>query len=429
MDNHMGNHAYQLIRRFLSASPDGNVAIIFALCLVPTIFLAGMAIDFASATQKRVVLNAAADAAALAAVTPSMMQQSASTAKTTAQNTFNAMASGIAGVQSATPTVTVATSGQSRTVTVSYTASSTNSFPSVLRQATWPLSGSSQAAGSSPVYVNFYLLLDDSPSMGIGATPSDIAAMGAVNNGCAFACHGPDALDQSVYPGYTLPVVPGTQLRIDALVSATSQLISTAIANESVSNQFKIGLYTFSNTVTTVAALTTNLTQVKTLNSAITLPTQDTGTQIGDAVNWLGQNVVTTASGTGTQSSPIEYVFLVTDGAEDHAFNYTSGSYDTLTPPTGNWNGTAYGSVMQSSACTSLKNQGVTVAVLYPNYDAINDIRYTDMVAPFDANIGTALQSCASPNFYFQADHASDITTAMQEMFAAALAQSARLTQ
>jgi Flp pilus assembly protein TadG len=110
MDNHMGNHAYQLIRRFLSASPDGNVAIIFARCLVPTIFLAGMAIDFASATQKRVVLNAAADAAALAAVTPSMMQQSASTAKTTAQNTFNAMASGIAGVQSATPTVTVATS-------------------------------------------------------------------------------------------------------------------------------------------------------------------------------------------------------------------------------------------------------------------------------------------------------------------------------
>ena len=71
----------------------------------------------------------------------------------------------------------------------------------------------------------------------------------------------------------------------------------------------------------------------------------------------------------------------------------------------------------------------MTVAVLYLNYDAINDIRYTDMVAPYDANIGTALQSCASPNFYFQADHASDIATAMQEMFAAAMAQSARLTQ
>ena len=345
---------YQNSRRFFAASTDGNVAIIFALCLVPMIFLAGMAIDFASATQRRTILNAAADAAALAAVTPSMMQQSTSTAQTTAQNAFNAVAGGVTGVQSVTPTVAITTSGQSRTAAVSYTASSTNSFPSVLGKSTWGISGSAKAMGSNPIYMNFYLLLDDSPSMGIGASAADIAAMGAVNNGCAFACHGPDALDQSVYPGYTLPIVPGTQLRINALVSATSQLISTAISNESVANQFKVGLYTFSNTVTTVAALTTNLTQVQTLNSAIALPTQDTGTQIGDAVNWLGQNVVTTASGTGTQSSPIEYVFLVTDGAEDHAFNYTPGSYDVLTSPTGNWNGTAYGSVMESSACTNL---------------------------------------------------------------------------
>ena len=37
---------------------------------IPCIFLTGMALDFTTATQKRVQLNAAADAAALAAVTP-----------------------------------------------------------------------------------------------------------------------------------------------------------------------------------------------------------------------------------------------------------------------------------------------------------------------------------------------------------------------
>ena len=51
----------------------GNVAIIFALSLVPMSFLVGMGLDFSSAIQKKTYLNAAADAAALAAVTPAMM--------------------------------------------------------------------------------------------------------------------------------------------------------------------------------------------------------------------------------------------------------------------------------------------------------------------------------------------------------------------
>ena len=59
-------------RRF-SRDREGNVAIIFALSLVPCVFLVGIGLDFSSATQKRVILNAAADAAALAAVTPTMM--------------------------------------------------------------------------------------------------------------------------------------------------------------------------------------------------------------------------------------------------------------------------------------------------------------------------------------------------------------------
>ena len=55
----------------------GNVATIFALSVIPCVFLTGMGLDFAGATQKRVILNAAADAAALAAVTPTAMGQTA----------------------------------------------------------------------------------------------------------------------------------------------------------------------------------------------------------------------------------------------------------------------------------------------------------------------------------------------------------------
>ncbi|HXW30587.1 MAG TPA: pilus assembly protein TadG-related protein, partial [Xanthobacteraceae bacterium] len=47
-------------------SRGGNVAIIFALTLLPIVFLIGMVINYSEASQKQVILDAAADAAALA---------------------------------------------------------------------------------------------------------------------------------------------------------------------------------------------------------------------------------------------------------------------------------------------------------------------------------------------------------------------------
>ena len=64
-----------------------NVAIIFALTMVPIIFLLGMTLDFTSALRKKEQLDAAADAAAIAAVRPAMLMQS----DTVAQNTANAI--------------------------------------------------------------------------------------------------------------------------------------------------------------------------------------------------------------------------------------------------------------------------------------------------------------------------------------------------
>src|ERR1019366_931834 len=124
------------LRRF-SGDHRGNVAVIFALALVPGIFLIGMGMDFSSAIQKKSKLNAATDAAALAAVTPAMLTQSNTAAITAATNMFNAVASGISGLNYNPPTVTISNAGLVRTVTVSYTASSVNNFPSVLGQQTW----------------------------------------------------------------------------------------------------------------------------------------------------------------------------------------------------------------------------------------------------------------------------------------------------
>ena len=97
--------------RSLSAHRRGSVAVIFAVALVPLVLMVGVGVDYTSAADRQAQLNAATDAAALAAVTPSMMAQSTSNATTVANNTFNAQASTVNGVTNAVPTVAITTSG------------------------------------------------------------------------------------------------------------------------------------------------------------------------------------------------------------------------------------------------------------------------------------------------------------------------------
>jgi Flp pilus assembly protein TadG len=59
----------------------GNVAMMYALVGPILVFGGGAAIDYGRAAQIRTKLNAAADAAALAALTPAMLQQSAAVAR------------------------------------------------------------------------------------------------------------------------------------------------------------------------------------------------------------------------------------------------------------------------------------------------------------------------------------------------------------
>jgi hypothetical protein len=56
-------------------------------------------------------------------------------------------------------------------VTLRYAAQSQNIFAAVLNMNTIHISGGSQGTGGMAPNIDFYLLLDDSPSMGIAATP------------------------------------------------------------------------------------------------------------------------------------------------------------------------------------------------------------------------------------------------------------------
>jgi len=137
-----------------------------------------MTLDYTQAVRKRSQLDAALDAAVIAAVTPSMLSQSNAAATTAATNVFNATAVGLPGL-SGQPAlnITVTNVGLVRTVTASYTSASTNNFPILLGTPAWNINGTSAASASGAPNINFYLLLDDSPSMAIAGTPAGVATM------------------------------------------------------------------------------------------------------------------------------------------------------------------------------------------------------------------------------------------------------------
>jgi len=79
----------------------------YALVAPMLLFGAGAALDYGRAAQIHTKLNAAADAAALAALTPTMLQQSSDVAKAAAENLFNGLTQNIPGLTAHATQVTV----------------------------------------------------------------------------------------------------------------------------------------------------------------------------------------------------------------------------------------------------------------------------------------------------------------------------------
>jgi hypothetical protein len=243
-----------------------------------------MALDYTQALRKRSQLDAATDAAVIAAVRPAMLLQTDAVAKATAAAVFASTGNTLSGLTSV-PTPTITDAGLQRTVTVSYKASSTNNFPILLGSAAWPIGDSSTAMASSAPNMSFYLLMDDSPSMAIGATLTDINNLitatapakqpaGSSQN-CGFACHETNiSHDDGTQDNLTIARNNNVTLRIALVVNAVNQLLNSwsncpqsgvsgglmqcmsALNNTA----YKAALYTFDVGLNTLQTLTTPTT-------------------------------------------------------------------------------------------------------------------------------------------------------------------------
>lgn len=186
---------------------------IMGFALIPLTFAVGFGIDYARAMSLQTQLDAAADAAALAAVAPSMILQSNSASSSAASAMFNTQASLLNGYRDLqmTPTISDGTSGSSgalgylRKATVTYTAQSINIFGGILGAPTLTIKGTSTASAAQPPNVDFYLAMDNSPSMLLPATSDGVSKIIAATTttekptGCAFACHAQLPKNDNIY--------------------------------------------------------------------------------------------------------------------------------------------------------------------------------------------------------------------------------------
>jgi Flp pilus assembly protein TadG len=407
-----------LVKCFLR-DRKGSLSTLMSLTLIPVACIIGIAVDFGQSGRRKLSLDSIADSASLAAVTPAMLAQPAQASINLATTLFNGQASSVTGVTGTTLTVNAQDQGLSRTVTVSYQSTSQALFGGITGKSTLPIGGLSQSTASVPPNIDFYLLLDNSPSMAIAATTSGINTM--VSNTpdqCAFACH---ESDTSPNDYYGLARRLGVTLRMDLLRQATQNLMSTAQTTATSNNaQYRAAIYTFNIGFNTIANLTSNLSTAKTQAGNIDIyevPAQnwsnDAITNYTGAMNQINSAMPTPGQGTNQSGDkPQEVLFIVTDGVEDQMVS-----------------GSRVQSLMDPSYCTTIKNRGIRIAVLYTTYLPLpTNAWYNQYIAPFQPNIGTNLKSCASPGLYYAVTTNGDISAALNNLFNSAVA-TAHLTQ
>ena len=480
----------------------GNVSIMYALVAPILVFSGGAAVDYGRAAQIHTKLNAAADAAALAALTPAMLQQSTAVAQTAAENMFKGLTENIPGLTAnamrVTVTVTAGATTLTRNVSVSYSSSVDTIFAQVLHTPTLPVSGVSEASAQAPPNIDFYVLLDNSPSMALPSTAAGITQMQnlttkEITGGCAFACHQASTNANSDTEGNpctdgttpTLSSPPpsttsgsnycatrhGTQidnyalarqnsitLRLDELNSGVSTLLQTASTTSqstlfATPPKYRFSLYSMDSLwqigLNQLMALTSNYTSGWTsasanfgvmemysnnndcansaCSSSTSTPGGDVATNYDDLLGKLSQTSYIPNPGNGTNQpgdTPQEVLFIVTDGVEDEQSGgrLQQAINDLGSAPGGNSSSTNW--------CTTIKNRGIKIAILYTDYLAVPaNGWYESWIAPIQSDIGPALQACATPGLFYDAGlDSSNLGADLVKLFNAA-SQSGYLTQ
>lgn len=441
-----------MLRGFLK-DRAGNFGIMTALLIVPIIGVAGLAVDFTNALTVKAKLQGAGDAAALAAIAGSSPGMQAAfamqgdgtipIAQEDAKAFFRGQLQHVTGYRVDSIDASIVKSGKSITSVVNYKATVPTYLAQILGQPIVTVAGHATASYEVATYRNFYLLLDNTPSMGIAAAQSDIDTLTSAtqerdrrvynipnSKGCAFACHIRETMpDGSVREdkndNYNIAINNRVTTRIDVVATATARLLQEATKNRgNNTNLYRMGVYTFGKSAENmqlqeVVAPTTDLdTAAATAKANVNLMTIPEQGYYGDRItNFDTAFTQLTAKlgrpGTGTDpSSPQKIIYLVSDGVGDSDKSAACTKrlfYDQK------W-GPRCQEPIDTTVCDTLKKQGFTIAVLYTTYLPLKNDWYTDWISPFQSEIGQRMKACSSPGLYFEAT-TQGIDDAMTALF------------
>ncbi len=447
-----------LLHRFRS-DISGNFAIVFGLSILPIIMSVGMAIDYSKTFDSKAKLDSAADAAALSAVnaarniisnTPngfdsaSMNATAISAGKAEGTRSFSANSRLVPFISNSISTVDVKIVGQSISSSVAYKADASLNFGASVGLDKIKLTNSVSAETTIPSYLDIYIVMDNSGSMGVGATQADIDLMISTPGlNCAFACH------INGNSSYDTAHAAGANLRIDVVKNAIISLLSQAKALQGIHDQFRFSLFTFSNNLTTMQTATTDY---NILNTALTQLSTDTlygGTNFQYSI---GQQLPSHLPISGNGKSPSErktFIIIITDGVEDgvkfhspyNADWYNDENFSpfygngapSLYPPAGesDWHVKTYIQAVNPAICDNSKGTGAEVFIL--NVDYVSppgvDERFNEIRDTITNRTDTTIKKCASNDgSFYRANSPTEIHNAVNTIFGQIL-KGAKLTQ
>jgi Flp pilus assembly protein TadG len=220
--------AMTLLARF-RRDRSANIAVIFAIAVIPILAAVGTAVDYSMATRIQAKLQSAADAASIASIATNSAGFKAAALMTSdgsvsagvseMQNIFTGNASTIPDYSALSVSVTAATVTKTGTVlnsTLSFSANVPVIFMKAIGWQVMTITGTSKSSSSLPPYLDFYLTVDVSGSMGLPVSPAEASRMQAVNpdnfvqypTGCTLACHFAPLKSACVDPPVTAPTAP-----------------------------------------------------------------------------------------------------------------------------------------------------------------------------------------------------------------------------
>ena len=332
------------LRRF-AAARGGNIAILTALLLVPVVGMGGIAVDHSLASMQHARITAAADSTALLGARRAKIkiEERPGNAQLEYLDTqltryFKDETKDITGL---TYRVDILRNDTDVEVNVTWNVMMPSIFGKIFGRSSYDLAGTSRSIVSLQRYLNLFVLVDVSQSMGIGATQADQQRMFA-REGCMFACHLPAKLtDSKLYPGKTTyeaarMASPPIDTRVDIARNGVLQIVEMAKeeANGS-SDRIKLGVYTFSNSLGEIVPIESPVSGQydeisKLVRTKLVLGKDEGGSNLMAALRELDAKITRTGEGF-TPDAPQVVLIVLSDAVANSTTLKMNGSGIWLT--------------------------------------------------------------------------------------------------